>query len=216
MEEAISRSSSSIDEVKSEASTECRSWSVLCSLASAETKRMISVPIVCINAVAASLILVPCWSSLCKVCAMFAAGMRESRSRVSLLELASGFDVGLAMGYDLSIVRVGMQVEERRRVPMPWHWIGKMNCGGRSSAMERIKEAGTPNLVGQAVAREHASSMQQAVTYKGSLCRHDDREDPRALGLGAQSSVREKSSPKAPVGAGYCPQRLIIASRAQS
>ena len=165
MEEAISRSSSSIDEVKSEASTECRSWSVLCSLASAETKRMISVPIVCINAVAASLILVPCWSSQCNVCAMFAAGMRESRSRVSLLELASGFDVGLAMGYDLSIVRVGMQVEERRRVPMPWHWIGKMNCGGRSSAMERIKEAGTPNLVGQAMAREHASSMQQAVTY---------------------------------------------------
>ena len=59
---------------------------------------------------------------------------------------------------------------------MPWHWIGKMNCGGRSSAMERVKEAGTPNLVGQAMAREHASSMQQAVTYKGSLCRHDDRE----------------------------------------
>ena len=40
-------------------------------------------------------------------------------------------------------------MEERRRVPLPRHWIGKMSCGGRSSAMEQVKEAGTPNLVGQ-------------------------------------------------------------------
>ena len=76
MEEAISRSSSSTDLVKSEANTDFRSWSVLCSFASAETKRMISVPIVCINAVTSSLIFVPGLSSLCKVCATFAAGMR--------------------------------------------------------------------------------------------------------------------------------------------
>ena len=82
---------------------------------------------------------------------------------------------------------------------MPWHWIGKMNCGGRSSAMERVKEAGTPNLVGQAMAREHASSMQQAVTYsyeEDPFAATTDREDPRALGLGAQASVREKAPQK--------------------
>ena len=102
---------------------------------------------------------------------------------------------------------------------MPWHWIGKMNCGGRSSAMERVKEAGTPNLVGQAMAREHASSMQQAVTYSYE-------EDPFAAttierSSGPRPADREelfplcgKKLPKSSgIGAGYCPQRLIIASR---
>ena len=34
------------------------------------------------------------------------------------------------MGSDLCIVLVGIQVEERRRVHLPRHWIGKMSCGG--------------------------------------------------------------------------------------
>ena len=87
--------------------------------------------------------------------------------------------------------------------------------------MERVKEAGTPNLVGQAMAREHASSMQQAVTYSYE-------EDPFAAttierSSGPRPADREelfplcgKKLPKSSgIGAGYCPQRLIIASRAR-
>ena len=72
------------------------------------------------------------------------------------------------MGSDFCIVRVGMQVEERRRVPFPRHWIGKMSCGGRSSATERVKEAGTPNLVGQAMgqARERARSKHTFMCFE--------------------------------------------------
>ena len=51
-------------------------------------------------------------------------------------------------------------MEERRRVPLPRHWIGKMSCGGRSSAMEQVKEAGTPNLVGQAMGQRLAGTRQ--------------------------------------------------------
>ena len=51
-------------------------------------------------------------------------------------------------------------MEERRRVPLPRHWIGKMSCGGRSSEMERVKEAGTPNLVVQAMGQRLAGTRQ--------------------------------------------------------
>ena len=76
MEDLISRSSSSIGAVKSEADTEFRPWFVPRSFASSEAKRMNSVPIVCINAVTSALIFVPGGSSLTKVCATFAAGTR--------------------------------------------------------------------------------------------------------------------------------------------
>ena len=51
-------------------------------------------------------------------------------------------------------------MEERRRVPLPRHWIGKMSCGGRSCEMERVKEAGTPNFVVQAMGQRLAGTRQ--------------------------------------------------------
>ena len=149
---------------------EFRPWIVLRSCASSAAKRMNSVPIVCINAVTSTLILVPVGSPLTKVFATFAAGTRWSQSRVSLRELASGFDEGLAVGFDLSIVRVGMKVEERRRVSLPMHRIGTMSCGGRSSAMERVKRRVRRTRLVRPWVRHSGSRAREIDAVSSHLC----------------------------------------------
>ena len=77
-------------------------------------------------------------------------------------------------------------MEDRRRVPLPRHWIGKMSCGGRSSAMERVKEAGTPNLVGQEEeplppTTVGVSTQNEAATGASSHC--GKKLDPQSRGV---------------------------------
>ena len=110
------------------------------------------------------------------------------------------------MGVDLSIVRVGMQMEERRRVPLPRHWIGKMSCGGRSSAMEQVKEAGTPNLVGQAIGQRLAGTRQIDAASSHLYGYEEEPLPPTTVGVSTQNeseprvlgslvALREKAPP---------------------
>ena len=119
------------------------------------------------------------------------------------------------MGVDLSIVRVGMQMEERRRVPLPRHWIGKMSCGGRSSAMEQVKEAGTPNLVGQAMSQRLAGTRQIDAASSHLYGFEGTPLPPTTVGVSTQNERNHESSeasshcgkklPQAPIDTGRSP-----------
>jgi hypothetical protein len=86
-----------------------------------------------------------------------------------------------------------MQVEERRRVPLPRHWIGKMSCGGRSSAMWSGSRRGKPNL---AMGSGRGSGTRDAaVTFsyeEDPFCATTVLKNLRSLG----TTVREKARKK--------------------
>ena len=97
-------------------------------------------------------------------------------------------------------------MEERRRVPLPRHWIGKMSCGGRSSAMEQVKEAGTPNLVGQAMSQRLAGTRQIDAASSHLYGYEEEPLPPTTVGVSTQNeseprvlgslvALREKAPP---------------------
>ena len=107
-------------------------------------------------------------------------------------------------------------MEERRRVLLPRHWIGKMSCDGRLSTMERVKEAGTPNLVGQGPWARLGNARYRC-SKQSPMCYEEEPLPPRwsaSRRRTGQIRVRTtsprslaapcagKSSPKAPIDTG--------------
>ena len=83
-------------------------------------------------------------------------------------------------------------MEERRRVPLPRHWIGKMSCGGRSCEMERVKEAGTPNFVVQAMGQRLAGTRQIDAASSHLYGYEEEPLPPTTVGVSTQNETEPR------------------------